>query len=348
MALMKHKQALIFFAAGVGDSILLVPLVNELKKQDYQVTGLFTSHYNCESIFENTNLFDFIEVKKNKLSLLLFSILHFRKYDSVFLNHFSFSKSTISLATLFGKDVYTNYKGLTSLQSSKSIHIIEPKIETHDALQNVFLFNQQATLQDLDFTINYKPQQKNRFNLPKNYIVIQVSSANNKAPYKNWEIEKWLQLFKHLQSTLPKTTLVLLGDDTELYLNEKINASNQANVISLIGKTTLNEVMEIVYHSQFYIGLDSGLMHITVALNKPTFTIWGASNPVLYGYEWMGTKHKVISLNLPCAPCSSWINPNTSRVTNPLKCPDFKCIKGISVEKVISELDNFIATLRIN
>jgi ADP-heptose:LPS heptosyltransferase len=345
---MKHKQALVFFAAGVGDSILLVPLVNELKKQGYQVTGLFTSQYNCESIFENTNLFDFIEVKKNKLSLLFFSILHFRKYDAVFLNHFSFSKSNISLAALFGNDVYTNYKGLTSLQSSKSIHIIEPKTNTHDALQNVFLFNQKATLQDLNYTINYKPQQKNRFNLPKNYIVIQVSSANNKAPYKNWEIEKWLQLFKHLNITSPKTALVLLGDDTELYLNEKINASNHPNIISLIGKTTLNEVMEIIYHSQFYIGLDSGLMHIAVTLNKPTFTVWGASNPILYGYEWMGKKHKVVSLNLSCAPCSSWIKPNTSRITNPLECPDFKCIKNISVEKVIEELDSFISTIRVN
>lgn len=348
MSSIKHKQALVYFSAGVGDSILLVPLVNELKKQGYHVTGLFTSRFDCESLFENTTLFDFIELKKSKLSLLLFSMLHFRKYDAVFLNHFSFSKSNISLATLFGKNVYTNYKGLTSLQSSKSIHIIAPKADTHDALQNVFLFNQKANLSDLDFNLHYKPQQKNSFNLPENYIVIQVSSANNNAPYKNWEIEKWLELFKHLQHTSSNTTLVLLGDDTELYLNEKITTSNHPNIISLIGKTTLSEVMEIMYHAQFYIGLDSGLMHIAVALNKPTFTIWGASNPKLYGYDWMGTKHKIASLNLPCAPCSAWIKPNTSRVTNSLECPDFKCIRGISVEKVTEELDSFIGIIHLH
>jgi 3-deoxy-D-manno-octulosonic-acid transferase len=32
MSSIKHKQALVFFSAGVGDAILLVPLVNELKK----------------------------------------------------------------------------------------------------------------------------------------------------------------------------------------------------------------------------------------------------------------------------------------------------------------------------
>ncbi len=339
-----HKKALVFFSAGVGDAILLVPLVNELKKQGYLVTGLFTSPFGCESIFENTQLFDDVKIKKNKLLFVLFSIFNFRKYDTVFLNHFSFSKSNLTLAAFLGKDIYTNYKEYTSAQSSPAIHFIDPKLNTHDALQNVFLINSSATLSDLNFNLNYTSQKTN-FNLPKDYIVIQASSANNKAPYKNWDIEKWLELFKYLQIKSPSSTLVLLGDNTELHLNEKINSSNHPNVISFIGKTTLNDAMEIIYQSQFYIGLDSGLMHIAVALNKPTFTIWGASNPTLYGYEWLGGKHKVVSLSLACAPCSSWLNANTSRVSNPLACPDFKCIKDISVDKVTKELELFFNTI---
>lgn len=337
----KHKQALVFFSAGVGDAVLLVPLVNELKKSGYKVTGLFTSKYDCESVFENTELFDIIEIKKNKLSLILFSILSFRKFDTVFLNHFSYSKSHLALSTFFGKHIYTNYKEFTSAQSSHSIHFIEPKTNTHDALQNVFLYTANASSQHLDFNINYKPQQKNKFNLPSDYIVVQASSANNKAPFKNWPFENWLQLFKHLSNR----NIVLLGDNTETHLNNILNSNNYPNVISLIGKTNLNEVMEIIYHSKFYIGLDSGLMHISVALNKPTFTIWGASNSKLYGYDWMGEKHKIVSLNLTCSPCSSWLGANTSRVSNPNQCPDFKCIKDISFEMVTKDLDNFIKTI---
>jgi len=338
----KHKNALVFFSAGVGDSILLVPLVHELKKQGYAVTGLFTSPFDCESLFENSFLFDYMEIKKNKLSFLIFTILNLRKYDVVYLNHFSFSRSNLFLAAFFGKAVYTNYKGFTSAQSSKAIHFIEPKPNTHDALQNMYLYNLKAKLQDLDFSLHYKVNQHNNFNLPKEYIVIQASSANNKAPFKNWPFENWLALFKSLETTSPHSTLVLLGDHTELHLNAAINKVDYPNVLSLIGKTNLNDVMDIIYHSKFYIGLDSGLMHIAVALNKPTFSLWGASAPLLYGYEWKGQQHKAISLNLPCAPCSAWMQPNISRVSNPILCPDFKCIKDISIEKVKEELHSFL------
>ena len=109
------KEALVFFSAGVGDAILLVPLVNELRKQNYRVTGLFTSPFQCESIFENTDLFNAIVIKENKFSLLLYCLLHFKKYDKVFLNHFSFSKSHISLATLLSNNVCTNYISNSSL-----------------------------------------------------------------------------------------------------------------------------------------------------------------------------------------------------------------------------------------
>ncbi|MCD6019996.1 MAG: glycosyl transferase family 9 [Bacteroidetes bacterium] len=340
-----RKKALIFFSAGVGDALLLVPLVNKLKKQEYHVTGLFTSPYHCESIFENTELFDAVAIKKNKIELVFFSLLHFRTFDLVFLNHFSYSKSHLSLAAFLGRDVYCNFSEYSSLQSSKAIHFIEPKPDTHDALQNLFLYNQNKTLSDLNFNLNYKPQGKNSFNLPKKYITIQVSSANNKAPYKNWPLENWLELFTHIQKVSPDISLVVLGDETELHLNEKLNTFKSQNVISLIGKTSLNEVVEVIHNSEFYIGLDSGLMHMAVALNKPTFTIWGASNPKLYGYEWMGNKHKVISLYLACAPCSAWINPNTSRVTEPLLCPDFKCIKELASEKVTKAFDEFLKAI---
>lgn len=345
MSTTTHKKALVFFSAGVGDAILLAPLINRLKQDGYHVTGLFTSPFHCESIFENTKLFDAIAVKKSKLSLVLFSVLHFRNFDKVFVNHFAFSRSHLSLAALFGKNVYTNHMGFTSSQSSKAIHFVEPKANTHDALQNVLLYDPVSALNDLNFNVNYQPQYTNPFQLSKNYIVLQISAANYKAPYKNWPTEKWLELLKNLEIKLPDTQLVVLGDNSEMRLIKALSVLKSKNIIALIGKTQLSDVMEILFHSKAYIGLDSGLMHMAVALNKPTFTLWGASNPTLYGYAWLDNKHKMVSLNLSCAPCSAWLHPNTSRVSDPLQCPDFKCMRDIPVKLVEAELDLFLQVI---
>lgn len=340
----KDKQkALVFFSAGIGDSVLLVPLINELKKNNIHVTGIFNSPFGCESIFDNTSLLDCIVVKKNKLSLLYFAFTHYQYYDFVFFNHFSFSLNINKLATFVGKKSITNFNG--NFLNNSNTQVILPKIDTHDALQNVLMFNSKAVLSELNFNLNYTSTAI-QYDLPKNYFVFQISSANNKAPFKNWDIDKWVVFLHHINSTLPDTHLVILGDNTELQLNDEIQKYNLKNIISLIGKTNLNDVMEIVFRSQLYIGLDSGIMHIAAAFNKPTFSIWGASNPTLYGYSWKGNKHKIVTLNLSCSPCSSWINPNKSRVSDPHKCPDFKCIKSISAEVVIKEFDEYFKFIK--
>lgn len=332
------NKALVFFSAGVGDSILLVPLINNLKKENYHVTGIFNSPFGCEAIFKNSTLLDCIIAKQNKLSLFIFALTHYQYFDLVFFNHFSFSLNINKLANFIGKNSITNFND--NFLNKTNTRVIKPIMDTHDALQNVLMFNTNATLRELDFNLHYSSTSV-QFNLPKDYFIIQISSANNKAPFKNWDIDKWIIFLRYINSTFPNIHLVILGDHTELYFNEMIQNANLLNTISLIGKTNLSQAVDIICLAKLYIGLDSGLMHIAAAFNKPTFTLWGASNNKLYGYEWFGKQHKTVSLNLNCAPCSSWINPNITRVSNPLNCPDFKCIKTISTETVIKEFNEY-------
>jgi heptosyltransferase-2 len=336
------KKALVFFSAGIGDAVLLVPLVNELKKNQFEVTGLFNSKFNVEEIFDQCIIFDDVIIKKTKSDLLLFALLNFKKFDSVYINHLAFSNLTIRSAALLGKEAITNYNHPFRFQNFYKLTRIKPKENTHDALQNLLLVKSYATLNDLNFDLNFKSQNSNKYKLSNSYAVLQISAANYAAPYKNWPIDNWITLLKHLQMEYPNLQLVLLGDKNETHLNEKLKSIDFSNCISLIGKTNLNDLVELIHNSKFYLGLDSGLMHLAMAFNKPTFTIWGASNKILYGYEWKGLQHKALSLNLPCAPCSAWINANTQRVTNPLDCPDFKCLRDIESKDVILELELFI------
>ena len=114
------------------------------------------------------------------------------------------------------------------------------------------------------------------------------------------------------------------------------------NVYSLIGKTSIQEVLSIIKNSVLFVGLDSGLMHIAVSLNIPTFTIWGPSDFNLYGYEKINSdKHEIIYKNIYCRPCNSWIAPNTKRISKPEDCPDFRCMKELKPDEVFNRFNIF-------
>jgi ADP-heptose:LPS heptosyltransferase len=131
-------------------------------------------------------------------------------------------------------------------------------------------------------------------------------------------------------SSYKNIDLIILGDNTETGYAEAFNGLQFTNCKVLIGKTSVEELFNLVAQSSGYIGLDSGIMHMAVVLQKKTVSIFGASNEKIYGYSKLDKEnHKVISSTISCRPCSSWKNANTTRVTNPMQCPDFACLTSI-------------------
>ncbi|HEX8357246.1 MAG TPA: glycosyltransferase family 9 protein, partial [Segetibacter sp.] len=45
-------------------------------------------------------------------------------------------------------------------------------------------------------------------------------------------------------------------------------------------KTTIRELITLIYHSKLFIGLDSGPSHISASLGVPSIIFFGAVNPV--------------------------------------------------------------------
>ena len=58
----------------------------------------------------------------------------------------------------------------------------------------------------------------------------------------------------------------------------------------------------LIQQSSLFIGPDSGLMHLACAVDVPVIAIFGPGNLAKWGPK--GEKHKVITENVPCAPCT--------------------------------------------
>jgi ADP-heptose:LPS heptosyltransferase len=343
MSLPNPKTAAVFISSGLGDALLLIPLVKTLKEHGYLVTAIVTSPFPCEELFSGTDLFQHIVAARGKAGLFRYAITHSKCFDLCILNYFACSRSNLLAAKRIAHQIHTNrFPEKAGKRLREGVTFLPPQAGLHDAEQNILLAGLGHRMINEEL-MSLRFPTRSELTLPPSFIVLQISAANNKLTYKNWPVKYWIRFLSLCRDSFPHLKFVLLGEAGEVALADEVIHSNTGNVINLAGKTTVFQAMEVISRGTLFLGLDGGLLHAAVVLGKPSFSIWGPSNPLLYGYEKMNpAKHRVISLGLLCAPCSAWIMPNTSRVSDPEQCPDHKCLMELKPDQVFGEFSIFV------
>jgi len=340
---LKQKKAIVFFSAGLGDALLLIPLVKRLKGQGYLVSGFFNSAMPCQEMMENTGLLNEVIDAQNKTRQALFSLKKMGRYELAVLNYFASNKKNLLTASLLAGEIVSNRELKGIKNPGVKIKFITPVKNVHDAEQNLLLAGEAGfKLADLHIPAMAKPT----LDLPSEYTTLQISSGNPGIFYKNWPLTHWMEFLALILVRHPNKKFVLLGNENDTSLAEKLKKEFGTAIISLAGQTTITQAMQVLSHSRIFIGPDGGLMHLAAALNKPTFTIWGPSSEKLYGYgQFDPNMHKCVRLNLSCHPCNAWIDPNTSKTSAPELCPDHACMKQLGSKEVFDQFSIYLKSL---
>jgi ADP-heptose:LPS heptosyltransferase len=191
----------------------------------------------------------------------------------------------------FKKWLLVNFK----VNRMPDIHIVDRYFDT---LKTLGVANDKK---GLDF---YLPQTDfdciEKFGLTKNnYMAIAIGAAHFT---KQIPESKILEL-------IAKTTwpIVLLGDKNDLEkANNIITQSENKNVKSACGNSTLYESAYIIKHAKLVVTADTGLMHIASAFNKIIYSFWGNTVPEFGMSPYKpNTDNKIFEVkNLNCRPCS--------------------------------------------
>lgn len=336
----KKRKIAVLFTGGLGDSLLFVPLLKSFKRKEFHITCVFYSTEIGDCLYDDSLYNNKIYIR-SKAGLIYYALRHIKQYVNFYINHLGKGR-TIRFAARVSSHRITQTGG--SLDQNKKHHRWIPfEPDLTDAEQNlrlVFSFSNAQIVKIQEFQLE-RPQKDRKIishllaNDISDYFIIQVSAGNNKTPHKNWPIQNWIELVKNLCKDFPNQTFVIVGDVNEMAYVKDFDALDRTNCCVLIGKTSIREVFNLVAFSNGYIGLDSGIMHMAVVLQKKTLTIFGASNEKLYGYARIQpSDHRVITAPVLCRPCSSWIGANISRIKDPLQCPDFACLTQIKRETV--------------
>ncbi|MBR0572998.1 MULTISPECIES: lipopolysaccharide heptosyltransferase RfaC [Pasteurellaceae] len=97
---------------------------------------------------------------------------------------------------------------------------------------------------------------------------------------KHWNENYWIEIIKaittqHIEVHLP------WGNVTEQARAERL--ATVSPLAKVLPKLTLTELAQHIANSQSVISVDTGLSHLTAALNKPNIILYGATDPKLIG-----------------------------------------------------------------
>ncbi|MFC1566420.1 lipopolysaccharide heptosyltransferase II [bacterium] len=340
---MEHvKKILLIQTAFLGDIILTIPLIKNLKKifPDKELTVLTTPV--GEKVLKNTDLdckiivYDKKGSQKGFLNLIkLTSELREQKFDLAIMPHRSLRTAlTAYLARIPHRWGFSNSEGkflLTKkIQYVKGIHEIDRNLSFLDEFNLSY-----------DKTINFKVDNETEEQVEKilkqnNFLGEKIIGIHPGSVWftKKWPVKKFIDLIKHLSYNNYK--IIIFGDKSDEKIGFEIEKSDflHSNVLNLIGNTTIKQLIGFIKKISLYITNDSGPMHIAAAEDIPLIAFFGPTVKDI-GFFPYSKRAIVLEKDIECRPCG---------IHGGNKCPKkhFKCMNDISVDEVIEKIKDIL------
>lgn len=163
-----------------------------------------------------------------------------------------------------------------------------------------------------------------RLGVAGNRPVIAMMPGAEYGPAKCWPHEYFGELATRLHDD--GYDVWVLGSDKDAAAGEAIATGGGA--INLCGRTSLEDVIDLLGYAEQAISNDSGLMHIAAAVGARVHAIYGSSSPA---FTPPLTDHRHIhTLGLECSPCFE------------RRCPlgHLRCLRDLSVARVYAAVTN--------
>ena len=286
---MEYKNILLIKMSSLGDILHTLPFAAALRQRFPKAKITWLVHPQFAGFVPDPPVIDeiiyFDKVKFNKMNLLaklayfleMRRLLHSKKFDLV-IDMQGLFKSAV-LAAISGCSDRIGYcemregSGLISKavcgRHSKE-HVIERYLDVArylgaSAEQIVF------PLPDLSKETVSVQEKLQKNELQGEYIVV-VPGARWKT--KEWPAEHYASLIKMIIAD--GCSVVLAGGPDDTAKGEKITelTGKPAQLINLIGQTSLRELAALIKGCKLFISADTGPLHFAAALKKPLIATW--------------------------------------------------------------------------
>lgn len=119
---------------------------------------------------------------------------------------------------------------------------------------------------------------------------------------KRWPLARFIEVAKGLLGDLARARVMIFGGPEDFPLGEEIKRGLGESVVTVAGKLTVTESAEALKRCCVYVGNDTGVMHLAVAVGTPCVAIFSARD---HPGRWdpYGSNHIVLRKDPDCAGC---------------------------------------------
>lgn len=340
----KSKHIVVMRLSAMGDVAMIVPVLHGLVQQYPHVKVTVVSRPFFEPFFKEIPRVTFypVDLKKQhkgvfgmfrlyrelKKTTDLFADLHNVLRSNIV--GFLFKISGISVATL--DKARASKKQLTALKP-KQIQPIKSMFEQHQAVFKKLGFPIDLDQIQLPSPTALSDTIKHIIGSSKPYLIGIAPFAQYET--KVYPIEKKQQVI-HLLEQLPIQIVLFGGGKKEADLLDKIQ-KNSKNCVSVAGKITLTEELQLIRNLDLMISMDSGNGHLAAMYGVPVLTLWGNTHPYAGFTPFRQPLSNSLTPDLkqfPLLPTSIYGNKQIKGYTD--------CIKTISTEDVVAKVKEIL------
>ncbi|MGC9324359.1 MAG: glycosyltransferase family 9 protein [Desulfomonilia bacterium] len=144
--------------------------------------------------------------------------------------------------------------------------------------------------------------------LPDRYVVISPGASRRRL-VKAWDERKFAEVMAHLHQHYALTPVIVGGSDTQEcaaligmhYREVNSDPPTSEESFDLTGRLSLKELCSVLKKARLFVGIDSGVMHLSSALDIPVVGIFGPTDPFYVGPQ--NERSIVVRQDISCSPC---------------------------------------------
>lgn len=328
------RSFLVISSTALGDTIHSTPAIKSLRKSfpDSKISLLI--HKNIAPLFHAYPYVDKVIIYHGGYTKFFHTLQAIRKSrpEAVLIFHGN-GPQDIAFSVLGGANIIlkhptrsSNKRYLSASQEQKSQHTIEDRLDMVRMIGGKVI---ETTLAIPAMAHSKKERKIENFIGADSVLVgFQLGAAN---VYKMWPIKNYIKLAKHILEANQAVNIVITGISRERHLGERIvEALGSGRILNSCGMFTIDELPYLIRRLRLLITVDTGTLHLAIALGTPTISLFSATDPLTTGPYQDPHLHAVIKKD------GGFV------ATLPKKRRDDIAMRLISVEEVFAKYENIM------